>query len=71
MIACISPTGRDSMETLNTLKYASRARNIINEVRHCVVLAPIFHCVVQCRLKGNYDDVFWQVSCSAGSGKGA
>ena len=26
------------METLNTLKYANRARNIINEVCHCVVL---------------------------------
>ena len=33
MIACISPTDRDFMETLNTLKYANRARNIKNKVR--------------------------------------
>lgn len=32
MIACISPTDRDFMETLNTLKYANRARNITNKV---------------------------------------
>lgn len=32
MIACISPTDRDFMETLNTLKYANRARNIKNKV---------------------------------------
>ncbi|XP_032528899.2 kinesin-like protein KIF21A isoform X2 [Danaus plexippus] len=34
MIACISPSDRDFMETLNTLKYANRARNIKNR---CVV----------------------------------
>ncbi|CAL1546229.1 unnamed protein product [Lymnaea stagnalis] len=32
MIACISPVDRDFMETLNTLKYANRARNIKNKV---------------------------------------
>ncbi|XP_058842052.1 kinesin-like protein KIF21A isoform X9 [Acipenser ruthenus] len=32
MIACISPSDRDFMETLNALKYANRARNIKNRV---------------------------------------
>nr|XP_045584497.1 kinesin-like protein KIF21A [Procambarus clarkii] len=32
MIACISPSDTDFMETLNTLKYANRARNIKNRV---------------------------------------
>merc|ERR1711892_1132497 len=32
MIACISPSDSDFMETLNTLKYANRARNIKNKV---------------------------------------
>ncbi|CAG5128284.1 unnamed protein product, partial [Candidula unifasciata] len=32
MIACISPSDRDFMETMNTLKYANRARNIRNNV---------------------------------------
>ncbi|CAL9696714.1 unnamed protein product [Knipowitschia caucasica] len=32
MIACISPSDRDFMETLNTLKYANRTRNIRNRV---------------------------------------
>ncbi|MBN3298410.1 KI21A protein, partial [Amia calva] len=32
MIACISPSDRDFMETLSTLKYANRARNIKNKV---------------------------------------
>lgn len=32
MIACVSPSDRDFMETLNTLKYANRARNIKNKV---------------------------------------
>ncbi|KAL3841390.1 hypothetical protein ACJMK2_019542 [Sinanodonta woodiana] len=32
MIACISPSDRDFMETLNTLQYANRARNIRNKV---------------------------------------
>ncbi|XP_014665567.1 PREDICTED: kinesin-like protein KIF21A isoform X2 [Priapulus caudatus] len=32
MIACIAPCDRDFMETLNTLKYANRARNIKNKV---------------------------------------
>jgi WD40 repeat protein len=32
MIACISPCDRDFIETLNTLKYANRTRNIKNRV---------------------------------------
>uniref|UniRef100_A0A8C5M6U3 Kinesin-like protein n=1 Tax=Leptobrachium leishanense TaxID=445787 RepID=A0A8C5M6U3_9ANUR len=32
MIACVSPSDRDFMETLNALKYANRARNIKNKV---------------------------------------
>ena len=32
MLACVSPSDRDFMETLNTLKYANRARNIKNKV---------------------------------------
>lgn len=32
MIACISPCNRDFMETLSTLRYANRARNIKNKV---------------------------------------
>ena len=32
MIACVSPSDRDFVETLNTLKYANRARNIKNKV---------------------------------------
>lgn len=32
MIACISPSDRDFMETLNTLMYANRARNIQNKI---------------------------------------
>src|SRR4051794_8640576 len=32
MIACISPSDCDFVETLNTLKYANRARNIKNRV---------------------------------------
>lgn len=32
MIACISPSDRDFVETLNSLKYANRARNIKNRV---------------------------------------
>ena len=32
MIACVSPSDRDFMETLNSLKYANRARNIRNKV---------------------------------------
>ncbi|KAI5710951.1 hypothetical protein M8J75_012795 [Diaphorina citri] len=33
MIACVSPSDRDFMESLNTLKYANRARNIQNKIR--------------------------------------
>lgn len=33
MIACVSPSDRDFMETLNTLKYANRARNIKNRIQ--------------------------------------
>lgn len=32
MIACVSPSHRDFMETLNTLRYANRAKNIKNKV---------------------------------------
>ena len=32
MIACISPSDRDFMETLNTLRYANRAKNIKNKL---------------------------------------
>lgn len=32
MIACVSPSDRDFMETYNTLKYANRARNIKNKI---------------------------------------
>ena len=32
MIACVSPSDRDFVETLNTLKYANRAKNIRNRV---------------------------------------
>ena len=32
MIACISPSDSDFMETLGTVKYANRARNIKNKV---------------------------------------
>ena len=32
MIACVSPCDRDFVETLNTLKYANRARNIKNRI---------------------------------------
>lgn len=32
MIACVSPAEADSEETLNTLKYANRARNIQNKI---------------------------------------
>ena len=32
MIACVSPSDRDFMETLNTLRYANRAKNIKNVV---------------------------------------
>lgn len=32
MIACISPSDIDFVETLNTLKYANRAKNIKNRV---------------------------------------
>ena len=32
MIACVSPSDRDFVETLNTLKYANRAKNIRNKV---------------------------------------
>ena len=33
MIACVSPSDRDFMETLSTLMYANRAKNIKNKVR--------------------------------------
>ena len=32
MIACVSPSDRDFVETLNTLNYANRAKNIKNKV---------------------------------------
>lgn len=31
MVACISPSDKDFMESLSTLKYANRARNIQNK----------------------------------------
>lgn len=45
MIACCSPSDRDFMETLNTLKYANRARNIknrvvLNQVTHALAWKP-------------------------------
>ena len=44
MIACISPSDRDFMETLNTLKYANRARNIKNKVSTSIVdNHPLIH----------------------------
>lgn len=33
MIACVSPSDQNFMETLNTLKYANRARNIKNRIQ--------------------------------------
>ena len=39
MIACISAADSSLDETLNTLKYASRARNIRN--RPCINLQPV------------------------------
>ena len=32
MIACVSSSDSDFMETLNTLRYANRARNIKNKI---------------------------------------
>ncbi|VDN32748.1 unnamed protein product [Cylicostephanus goldi] len=32
MIACVSPSDSDFVETLNTMKYANRAKNIKNKV---------------------------------------
>lgn len=32
MIACVSPSDCDFVESLNTLKYANRARNIKNKL---------------------------------------
>lgn len=32
MLACVSPADDDLVETLSTLKYANRARNIQNKV---------------------------------------
>ena len=45
MIACVSPSDRDFMETLNTLKYANRARNIKNKVFQ---LFYHWFCIVLC-----------------------
>ena len=39
MVACISPSDASFEETLNTLKYAQRARNITN------VAGPLYVCV--------------------------
>ena len=44
MIACVSPSDRDFMETLNTLKYANRARNIKNKVFQ--LFYDYFHIVI-------------------------
>lgn len=42
MIACVSPSDRDFMETLNTLKYANRARNIKNKVTLVIMSLVMF-----------------------------
>ena len=44
MVACVSPADRDFMETLNTLKYANRAKNIKNKVSGCC-LCNTFYCL--------------------------
>ena len=46
MIACVSPSDRDFMETLNTLKYANRARNIKNKVCICLYFGSIMNNVI-------------------------
>ena len=47
MIACVSPSDRDFMETLNTLKYANRARNIKNKVAvFFLLLYLILFCII-------------------------
>src|SRR5581483_4136224 len=35
MLACVSPADSSSSETLNTLKYATRVRNIENKISRC------------------------------------
>ncbi|GFG39081.1 hypothetical protein Cfor_01271, partial [Coptotermes formosanus] len=49
MIACVSPSDGDFMETLNTLKYANRARNIkdmvtINQDKSSRTIALLCYC---------------------------
>lgn len=56
MIACISPSDRDFMETLNTLKYANRARNIknkvfINQDKTCRTLAHLRQQISQLQIE--------------------
>jgi len=50
MIACISPSDCDFVETLNTLKYANRARNIKNKVQRlshvCTISLLYFNVVI-------------------------
>ncbi|KAH0481992.1 MAG: uncharacterized protein KVP18_004620 [Porospora cf. gigantea A] len=46
MVACVSPTPADVSETVNTVRYASRARNIqnapqINTDSHCAVVSEL------------------------------
>ena len=44
MVACVSPADRDFMETLNTLKYANRAKNIKNKVTALLVISSTLLC---------------------------
>ena len=37
MIACVNPSAQNYEETLNTLKYANRARNILKNVNKNVI----------------------------------
>merc|ERR1719253_970090 len=56
MIACVSPSDCDFMETLSTLKYASRARNIQNKVvvnqdKHSVELSLLRKQIQELKMK--------------------
>ena len=53
MIACISPSDCDFVETLNTLKYANRARNIKNMVQPVSVIILIYLFI--CAYLQNFD----------------
>ena len=54
MIACISPADSNFEESLNTLKYANRAKNIrnkpvVNRDRHTVVVTQLRQELMQCK----------------------